>query len=168
MAIIKNIENKTTSTNKPYKKCELEDGRTTSLWSDHPLFATAAQGTEIPDNLLYQKGQYWNVRNPARTGGSSGGYSSKRSADIKEAQNNKERSITFFNSTNAAITLVSHNKDSETLDDAEIQRQIRFWRDWFIQEHDNYKNHKERYPTDDPLKDDGAPAIDESMVPKDW
>jgi len=170
MATVTSIEDKTTSTNKPYKLCSLADGRKVSVWSDHPLFSEVAPNFEIPDSLFYQKGQYWNLTNPARKGAPrSGGYQNKRTADIKEAQDNKERSITFFNSTNAAMQAVStFNKadfgDKSTTD---IRKEIREWRDWFIKEHDNYKNHKDRYPEEDPLQND-APELDESMTPKDW
>lgn len=162
MATITSIETKTASNGNAYKACSLSDSRSVNVFADHPLFSEVADGFDIPDNLLYQKGKYWNLSNPARKGGGSrGGYSSKRSADIKEAQDNKERSITFFNSTNAAIALAALEKP------ADYKAFIRNWRDWFIEEHDRYKNHKEQYPTDDPLKDD-APEITDADIPADW
>lgn len=153
MATVTAVEQKLTSTNKPYKRVTLADGRNVSVWVDHPAYNEVGIGYEIPDNLLYQKGQYWNLSNPAHKAraGATTRANNQRSEQIKEAQDRKEQSIAFFNATNSAITLVSAKGMND--DDAQIKDDIRHWRDWFLTEHDNYKGHKERYPTDDPLED---------------
>ena len=172
MANVTGIEQKTTSTGKPYKACTLEDGRQTNVWSDHPLFNEVAIGGTIADNLLYQKGQYWNVSNPARSAqrGATTRANNQRSEQIKEAQDRKEQSITFFNATNAAMTAVTSFRkgDFGDMSENDIKTAIREWRDWFIKEHENYKNHKERYPVDDPLQNETAQADEPPAVPENW
>lgn len=166
MATVTAVEIKTTAKGNPYKGCKLADGRSVNVFDNHPLYPDVETGFDIPDTLFYQKGQYWNLSDPSRGPRKSGGNSS-RSADIKEAQDRKEQSIAFFNATNASITLVSTMMSQQIGDDAkELQRTIRFWRDWFLAEHDSYKNHTERYPEADPLKEEKKE--EEDIGPIDW
>lgn len=55
---------------------------------------------------------------------------------IKDAQFRKGLSIAFFNANNAAITLVSTDKEYYTED--ELKKKIIEYRDWFLKEHQNY------------------------------
>lgn len=168
MAIVTAVESKTTSTGKTYSLVTLADGRKVSVWNDHPLYVTMHAGIEIPDTLIYQKGNYWNLSNPERTTASPRAprASAARSADIKEAQDRKETSITFFNATNAAIALVGN--DTTITEPETIKKWVRYWRDWFIAEHDAYKNHKERYPVDDPLADTEPTVSSEALDDIGW
>jgi len=170
MATISSLERKMTSTNKPYMSCALEDGRKVSVWSDHPLYGEVAIGFEIPDALLYQKGQYWNLSDPSRGArkGAVTRQNNARTADIKEAQDRKETSIAFFNATNAAIEMIKVRGLVDVGDKEEVKAEIKLWRDWFIAEHDAYKGHKERYPVADPLKEEPKAEPEEGHGPIDW
>lgn len=168
MANVTAVEAKTTKTGKPFKGCKLADGRSINVFSDHPLYPEVETGFDIPDALIYQKGNYWNLSDPSRGArkGAVTRQNNARSADIKEAQDRKETSIAFFNATNAAIALVSADKD---ITEMETQKKhIRMWRDWFLAEHDNYKGHKTMYPVDDPLKDEPKVELEEGHGPIDW
>lgn len=172
MANITSIEEKTTSTNKPYRACTLGDGRKVNVWSDHPLYAEVSIGGDIPDSLLYQKGQYWNISNPAQRAqkGAATRANNQRSEQIKEAQDRKEQSITFFNATNAAMQAVTSFGKADFGDKSivDIRKEIRDWRDWFIKEHEAYKTGKTLYPEADPIADHKAQEDDVPPMPADW
>ena len=55
---------------------------------------------------------------------------------IKDAQYRKGLSIAFFNANNSAITLVSTDKEYYT--EEELKGKIIMWRDFFLNEHENY------------------------------
>lgn len=171
MATVTSVEVKTTSTGKPFKGCALGDGRKINVFSDHPLYPEIEQGFDIPDTLIYQKGQYWNLSDPSRRAqkGASTRANNARSADIKEAQDRKETSIAFFNATNGAVELIARMGGDTNWDSTdEIQKKIRFWRDWFLAEHDKYKGHKEIYPEADPLANVKLDPTEEGQGPIDW
>jgi len=54
---------------------------------------------------------------------------------LKSAQYRKGLSIAFFNATNAAISLVS---DSKITDQKLLLDTVKFYRDFFLEEHKNY------------------------------
>lgn len=173
MATVVTVEQKTTSTGKPYKGCVLADDRKINVFSDHPLYPEVEQGFDIPDALIYKKDKYWNLSDPSRGArkGAVTRQNNARSADIKEAQDRKETSIAFFNATNSAIEMVKARGLVDTSDREEVKQEIRLWREWFLKEHDAYKGHKERFPVDDPLADE-KPKTQEEMPegygPIDW
>ena len=173
MAEVQSVEMKTTKTNKPYKAATLTDGRKVNVWSDHPVYMDCDAGYVIPDNMIYQKGQYWNLSNPGQAArkGAATRANNQRSAQIKEAQDRKEDSITFFNATNAAINLVGHEHQSGTAD-GDLKMQITMWRDWFIEEHKKYKERKNfaaQFPeNEDPIATESAQnAPEQEKDPKD-
>ena len=57
---------------------------------------------------------------------------------IKTAQWRKDSSINYFNSLNAALTLLSALNTLNDLDAPAMKKFIVEWRDWFIAEHDKY------------------------------
>ena len=58
--IIKDVEEKTTKTNKPYKNLVLEDGKSVNMWSDDKDWDLAVPGAKL-DRQIAQKGDYWNL-----------------------------------------------------------------------------------------------------------
>jgi hypothetical protein len=167
MADVISVDVKQTSTGKPFKGCSLADGRKINVFSDHPLYPEVVQGFDIPDALIYQKGQYWNLNDPSRGArkGAVTRQNNARTADIKEAQDRKETSIAFFNATNAAIELL---KAQSIVGEKETKDFIRNWRLWFLAEHEAYKNHAERFPQADPLKEVQKAEPEEGHGPIDW
>ena len=55
---------------------------------------------------------------------------------LKDAQFRKGLSIAYFNSLNAAISLIS--TDKEYYDEKELKEKITQYRDWFLDEHKRY------------------------------
>lgn len=56
---------------------------------------------------------------------------------IRDAQYRKGLSIAFFNATNNATEIVKL-RETKSLTNEEIQDQIKFWRDWLLDEHKGY------------------------------
>jgi len=58
---------------------------------------------------------------------------------IRNAQYRKNLSIAFFNATNNAMQIIQAlNKDFKNVDLGLVQREIRYWRDWLLEEHKAY------------------------------
>jgi|GEM_PF-2936258 len=145
---VERIEAKTSQQGKNYKQVHLSDGRRASLWSDNPLYHDLIVGSEVMEDDLVQKGNYWNFKSPTRV--LNQGYraptgiakAQERKADyIKEAQERKSESIAYFNSVNSAIALYAADIKSEVVapDDAGTKEYIREWRDWFLSEWEKYE-----------------------------
>lgn len=58
---------------------------------------------------------------------------------IKTAQDRKDFAIAFYNATNNAIELVKSTVVFEITKPEEIQKDIEYWRDWFLAQHLEYR-----------------------------
>lgn len=56
-----------------------------------------------------------------------------KAKSIREAQDNKDLKIAFFNSTNNAIEMVKINENIKS--EAQQKESIVMWREWFLNEH---------------------------------
>lgn len=59
---------------------------------------------------------------------------------IKEAQDRKEESIAFFNAVNSSIAIVAAIYDLKGTPEATVKASLTSWRDYFLKEHQNYKD----------------------------
>src|SRR3990167_5643941 len=59
---------------------------------------------------------------------------------IKDAQYRKGLSIAFFNAANVAIEIVKKEFEFRNADEnkPDVEKRLRFWRDWLLEEHKNY------------------------------
>lgn len=120
-----------------------------AIFSDFPNFSSITFGTEvIGDIKVKQNGQYENkYLVPERTNGWGGGKRApsvnmgkimeQKAENIKEAQERKNDSISFFNATNSAIAIVVKEASLDFPED--VQKKIVFWRDWFLSEWHKYE-----------------------------
>lgn len=145
------VENKTTKTNKPYKKLSIEDpaGKKfdVNIFSDFPDFANIIPGSVIRGKLE-QNGQYWNIISETQSkprGGASGGFKQaqiekvmeKKSESIAHFQDKKEESIALAGAQRDAVLIVTTmlaKSDSEWKTAKEVEEQITKWRNWFLSE----------------------------------
>ncbi len=117
------------------------------MWGDFPGYATLQVGSEIEANLTPAKDpKYKPSLSPVSTqttyGGANRGYrggSGMKSEEIKQAQERKSESISYFNSVNSAISLVS-KFDMESMGEAELRVKLVAWRDWFLEEYEKWNN----------------------------
>lgn len=58
---------------------------------------------------------------------------------IKNAQDRKDFAIAFYNATNNAIEIVKGERSFEISTPEQIQSQIIKWRDWFLEQHTEYR-----------------------------
>lgn len=61
-----------------------------------------------------------------------------KAKSIREAQDNKDLKIAFFNATNNAIEMVKYENEAGTtrfVDDKELKDGVVSWREWFLEEH---------------------------------
>lgn len=58
-----------------------------------------------------------------------------KAKSIREAQDNKDLKIAFFNATNSALALIGKIENPDTVDIEALQKNICFWREWFLEEH---------------------------------
>lgn len=137
-------ERKTTSTGKEKLDCTLKDeqGHKTekvTIWGDFPNFASLMTGFEVEGDLVPAKDpKYGPTLYPAKAPRfrSSGENIKQKSEMIEKAQDRKEESIAFFNSTNAAIDLVcKHPYFSKIENESQLKMTIRGMRDHFVREY---------------------------------
>ena len=84
-----------------------------------------------------------------------------KARNISKAQDKKEKSIAFFNSVNAAISLVS-GFGKPSIEINEIKQGIIFWRDWFFSEWEKQVVREEEQPEQETVEDvegDEIPVI---------
>ena len=62
-----------------------------------------------------------------------------KAKSIKDAQDRKDLSIAYFNSTNSAINMVANIVDLRTAKTEDVKDTIIFWREWFLTEHKEYR-----------------------------
>jgi len=62
-----------------------------------------------------------------------------KAKSIKDAQDRKDLSIAYFNSTNSAINMVANIVDLRTAKTEDVKDTLVFWRDWFLNEHKEYR-----------------------------
>lgn len=143
------------SLGKKVAECELiEEGqefpleKKVSIWQDFPGFETITFGATVEGNIATNDKGYQSLKAipklPAT--GSFGGprgiakAQEVKGQQIKEAQERKSDSIAFFNATNSAIALVTKMTETQPVfpGEAEMKVKIRAWRDWFIQEYEDY------------------------------
>lgn len=138
MKIIK-LEIKVDKNSNQYKAIEIEDGRKVNyIGHKHSLFNKVEVGYELTENQLEQDGEWkgkatWRLIDPNAP--SRGNYSGGRTAkdeSIRQAQNRKDESIAFFNSTNSAIKMLEILGIQENLEE-----EIRKWRNFFMAEWQN-------------------------------
>lgn len=137
------LEKKTTSTGKEKADCTLKDeqGNKTAnvtIWGDFPNFSALMPGFEVEGDLVPAKDpKYGPTLYPAKAPRfRSGENLEKKSAMIEKAQDRKEESIAFFNSTNAAIDLVcNHPYFANISSEGELKMKIRAMRDHFVSEY---------------------------------
>lgn len=58
-----------------------------------------------------------------------------KAKSIREAQDNKDLKIAFFNSTNSALAMVANIVDMRTAKTEDVKDTLIFWREWFLNEH---------------------------------
>lgn len=58
---------------------------------------------------------------------------------IKNAQDRKDFAIAFYNATNNAIEIVKANRGFEISTPEQVQEQIEYWRNWFLEQHLDYR-----------------------------
>ncbi len=58
---------------------------------------------------------------------------------IKNAQDRKDFAIAFYNATNNAIEIVKANRGFEISTPEQVQKDIEFWRNWFLEQHMEYR-----------------------------
>lgn len=140
---IESSTDKTTSTNKPYKACEVLDESGASfkvnVWSDFPDFANIKAGSVVRAKLE-QKGQYWNIvsETQAKPKGGNPAYKQKiieetmerKEKSISNFQSNKEESIKISSTMNKAVDLAiaEYNLDKTNFDNLDVL--ITKWREW--------------------------------------
>lgn len=143
-------ERKTTSTGKEKLDCTLTDENKVqtsdvTIWGDWIGFNDIKVGHAVEGDLVPAKDPKYGptlypVKKVAPTGSFGGSRGIAKAQEvkgqqIKEAQERKSDSIAFFNATNSAIALL---KDAGIQGEAEMKVKIRVWRDWFIQEYEDY------------------------------
>ena len=102
---------------------------------DLDLYNSVVVGADFE---LVKDGNFWKIKTDKPTGNFPSKVEKlmdKKAENIKEAQERKSDSIAFFNATNSAIALL---QDSGITVEAELKVKIRAWRDWFIQEYEDY------------------------------
>ncbi len=145
-------EKKTTSTGKEKIDAhligeDLKKHEGVTIWGDFPNFANLMTGGVVEGDLVEkQNGQFLNKtlyapKVPgARAGGAGVAKAQERKAEyIKEAQDRKEDSIAYFNSVNSAISLLQALGANGMTNDS-VQNFIKTWREWFLKEHEVYKD----------------------------
>lgn len=151
-------ERKRTTTGKDKLDCTLTDENkvqtsNVTIWGDWIGFQDIMVGHVVEGTLVPAKDpKYGPTLYPIKTSNvgqprASGGISKlmdKKAENIKEAQERKSDSIAYFNSVNSAINLVtkllepSLQNGTAIPSEAELKVKIRVWRDWFIQEYEDY------------------------------
>lgn len=156
--IIRAIEFKTTSTGKGMAKVSLEGIDSSShdgvaIWEGFPNFTGLAIGSEVEGDIsVKMNGRYENkslyaprLNNaPIRRTGASTGIAKlmdKKAENIEKAQDRKNESISFFNSTNSAIQLFTayQSKAEFPLSDEGTKKFIIEWRNFFLSEWKKYE-----------------------------
>lgn len=95
-----------------------------SIWPPFPTQFIPGQEAEINGTLTQNAKGYWSIKtNPM---GTRPGWAKSKSAEIKEAQDRKEESISYFNSCNLAVQSMAGIWDEQMFK----QR-----RDFFLQEY---------------------------------
>lgn len=155
---VQNVENKITSTKKPYKRVTLVDGygeRTerVSIWSDFPGYHGIEDGSEIMGQITKSPdGKFVNLK-PTASGGyspkpaySGGGQSrgssygvkaaqERKAESIEHAQDRKELSMRLAAAQRDAVLMVTTFFAKEPLPtDTELRDAINNWREWFLKE----------------------------------
>lgn len=127
------VENKTTKTDKPYKKLSIEDeeGKKTdvNIFADFPDFANIIPGSSIRGKLE-QNGQYWNIVSETQSKGRFGNKPNfdriieKKQAGIAESQDKKAQNIALAQDRSAwmwaktnATTLLQGQVDGLDVDE---------------------------------------------------
>lgn len=148
-------ERKTTSTGKEKLDCTLTDENkvqtsNVTIWGDWIGFNDIKVGHAVEGDIVPAKDPKYGptlypVKKVAPTGSFGGPRGIAKAQEvkgqqIKEAQERKSDSIAFFNATNSAIALVTKMTETQPVfpGEAEMKVKIRAWRDWFIQEYEDY------------------------------
>jgi len=129
---IKSAVDKTTSTNKPYKACEVEDESGASfkvnIWSDFPDFSNLAVDSVVRAKLE-QNGQYWNIKSETQDkpkGKPNMERVMEKKADMisvsqdKKAQNiaqAQDRSAWMWAKNNASMILANQKQEALNIRD---------------------------------------------------
>jgi hypothetical protein len=129
-------------TGKAYKVFTLEDGRKPSVFPGHTMW-TAKEGDDIPDELIVQNGEYWNITDPNKKPSAGRGDFAKaqqfKTESIERAQKNKEDAIklssTFRDAT--LLTVAMLEKETEKLTSDQVKHGWLHWRSWLLQQYDN-------------------------------
>lgn len=156
------VEQVSTKTGKSYKKATLKDESgamiNVSVWPDYSGYPEVLPGAEV-HGMIRSKGNYNNLVSelerpqfiktrtappPLQPVSTQETYDNARSKGIREAQDNKEKSVIYFNSMNVASSIVAALIESKhpkfvDIDMAGIQKTILKIRDWAIKEHNEYK-----------------------------
>jgi hypothetical protein len=157
--IIEFCERKRTTTGKEKLDCTLTDENKVethgaTIWSDFPNFNDIMVGFTVEGDLVPAKDpKYGPTLYPIKKVLPTGSFGGPRGIakaqevkgqQIKEAQERKSDSIAFFNATNSAIALVTKliepalQNGTATPSEAEMKVKIRAWREWFINEYEDY------------------------------
>ena len=139
---IKDIIINQTKTGKDYKQVILEDERKLNVFQFHSLYESLVLGEELPAQLI-KNGKYWeleDIKAEKKNNFKSNQLAqaqTRKAEFIQQAQERRDESIAFFNSVNAAISLLEARGSLNKMTDLEIQTAIRLWRNWFLEEFKN-------------------------------
>lgn len=145
-------EEVTSSKGTKYYRADLKDSdgkeyKGVAIFTSFKDYAKVMPGSEVEGKISekdYQGKPSYTLENlaPLQYGASkAGGYSTKKGEEIKQAQQRKTESISYFNSVNSAISLVtSQGYQPRPTGDAEIKEALVYWRDWFLKEFEKWDN----------------------------
>lgn len=75
----------------------------------------------------------------SRGGGGVKAAQERKAEMIEKAQDRKEDSIAYFNAINSSIALLPNIYELQGAPPSTIRAYLTDWRDWFLKEHQNYK-----------------------------
>lgn len=109
-----------------------------------PNFDTLKADDEVEGELWQSEKGTWYLfppkpvsNKPAFVGGGMK-MMEQKARNIEQAQERKAESISYFNSVNSAIALVS-KFDIDNMSEAELKVKLRVWRDWFLSEYKDWE-----------------------------
>lgn len=139
------IEEKTTSTNKPFRKMSLKDeaGVTTtevSIWSDNPQYDKAILSGTLEGEITTNEKGYKNFQAPkgnlSRYGGGNPGGAVKAAnvtaESVKKAQDKKETAIEISSTFRDATMITLAQFAGKEFTPQQFQAQWQQWRKWLL------------------------------------
>jgi hypothetical protein len=151
---IEGLEKKTTQTGKPFIKAKLQDETgqvvdNVSIWSDFPNFHALNPGAQTDGVIETNPRGFRNLkpvmfyRSLQERHDRVMGPDARRTEAIRAAQDRKYETISYFNSVNSAISLVSSMRNKlvgQNTSRSVMKQEITYWRDWFIEEWKRYES----------------------------